>query len=159
MKPFFALVVLCICAFNSLFAQIFKPTHWKFESKRINSTEFYLIATVKLDTGWYIYSQFIKGDGPNPTTFTFKQSAQYELVGNTVESSDYTIFKLDEIFNMNTVRFSNEVKFTQHIKLKKTVAQILGTVLFFTRTDKLAIPPDEKDFQYRLKTSSDVSKD
>ena len=153
MKQVFALIFAFFITIKFLCAQISNPAHWKFEAKKINDTEFDLIATVKLDSGWYIYSQFIKGDGPIPTAFVFKSNIQYVFIGKMEEASENRISEFDKIFDMQTTRFKNEVKFTQRIKLKKEFANISGTVTFFTRTDEKAIPPNEEDFHYRLKIS------
>ncbi len=156
MKQFFALVFAFICTITCLSAQIFKPVHWKFDTKKINDTEFDLIATAKLDKGWYTYSQFIKGDGPLPTTFTFKPSVQYQLVGKNEEASEHTKSGFDKIFDMNITKFSDEVRFTQHVKLKTPTADISGNVTFQSCDDEKCLPPNDEDFNYKLIGNSSV---
>ena len=156
MKKLLSLLIVFITIFNVSNAQIFKPVHWKFDAKKINDTEFDLIATAKLDKGWYTYSQFIKGDGPLPTTFTFKSSDQYYLVGKNEESSDHTKSGFDKIFDMNITKFSDEVRFTQRVKLITPTANISGNVSFQSCDDEKCLPPNDEDFNYKLMASASV---
>ena len=110
-------------------AQILNPVKWSFESKKISDSEYDLIATAKLDRGWFIYSQFLVGDGPVPTALTFKLTPQYQLVGKAAEVSDHKKSGFDKIFEMNITKFSDEVKFIQRIK-------ITGSTDIFIRYEK-----------------------
>ena len=153
MKKIATLLFYFLFFINLLSAQIYKPVHWKFDAQKINDTEFDLIATAKLDKGWYTYSQFIKGDGPIPTSFTFKPNTQYDLVGKTEEASDHTKSGFDKIFDMNITKFSDEVKFTQHVKLKTPAADISGSVNYQSCDEEKCLPPQDEDFHYALKGS------
>ena len=81
MKKLIFLIFICNAfVSNTLSAQILNPIKWSFDAKKISDTEYDLIATAKIDKGWYTYSQFIGNDGPVPTSLTFEKSAQYQLV-------------------------------------------------------------------------------
>ncbi len=153
MKKISSLLFIFIGTVTFLNAQIFKPVHWKFDSKKINDTEYDLIATAKLDKGWYTYSQFIKGDGPIPTAFTFKPTGQYELIGKTEEASEHTKSGFDKIFDMNITKFSDEVRFTQHVKLKAASADISGSVNYQSCDEEKCLPPQDEAFNFALKSS------
>src|SRR5262245_33271087 len=66
-------------------AQILEPYKWSFKVEQTKPDEATLIFTVKLDSGWHIYSQFITGDGPMPTAVHFKNSSAYKLAGKAEE--------------------------------------------------------------------------
>ena len=67
---------------HSARAQMERPVSWKFAVQLIAGTqEAILTFTVNVSGKWHIYSQFIEAGGPEPTSFTFTPSADYELVG------------------------------------------------------------------------------
>lgn len=145
-----------LCTFFSLSAQILNPVKWSFESKKVNDTEFDLVATAKLDRGWYIYTQHINSDdGPIPTKFAFKPSPQYQLIGGKPnEVSDHKKTGYDKIFAMNLTKFSESVQFVQRIKLTGQSAQISGSVEYGTCDDEKCLPPQDASFTYNLSVGS-----
>jgi thiol:disulfide interchange protein len=134
---------------NSLSAQILNPIKWSFEAKKISDTEYDLVATAKIDKGWYTYSQFIGNDGPVPTSLTFDKSAQYQLVGKAEEVSDHKKSGFDKIFDMNITKFSDEVKFIQRVKTTGAT-EIKGKVNYQTCDDEKCLPPMDADFSYKI---------
>ncbi len=146
----FLLPILLFAA--TTFAQIVKPVKWSFETKKISDTEFDLIATAKLDKGWYIYSQNIVGDdGPIPTKFTFKTTPQYQLVGGKPnEVSDHKKSGFDDIFQMNVTKFSESVQFVQRVKLNAANAQISGSVEFMSCDNEKCLPPSDEPFNFNV---------
>ena len=150
-KLIFIFSVLFITV-NSLSAQILNPVKWSFEAKKVNDTEFDLVATAKLDKGWNIYTQHINGDdGPIPTKFTFKETPQYQLIGGKPnEVSDHKKTGYDKIFAMNVTKFSESVQFIQRVKLTGSAAQISGSVEYGTCDDEKCLPPQDEAFNYSL---------
>ena len=137
-------------------AQILNPVKWSFESKKISDSEYDLIATAKLDRGWFIYSQFLVGDGPVPTALTFKLTPQYQLVGKAAEVSDHKKSGFDKIFEMNITKFSDEVKFIQRIKITGST-DIKGSAEWQTCDDEKCLPPNQQDFSYRINMSASTN--
>lgn len=140
---------------NSLTAQILNPVKWSFEAKKVNDTEFDLVATAKLDKNWNIYTQHISADdGPIPTKFVFKPTPQYQLVGKTNEVSDHKKSGYDKIFAMNVTKYSESVQFVQRVKLSAASAQISGSVEYGTCDDEKCLPPQEENFNYNISAGS-----
>ena len=137
-------------------AQILNPVKWSFESKKISDTEYDLIATAKLEKGWFIYSQFLVGDGPVPTALTFKPTPQYQLIGKAAEVSDHKKSGFDKIFEMNITKFSDEMKLIQRIKVNGST-DIKGSVEWQTCDDEKCLPPNQQDFSYKISMSSSTS--
>lgn len=158
MKQLIFIISMC-SAFvsNTLSAQILTPIKWVFEAKKISDTEYDLVATAKIDKGWYTYSQYIGNDGPVPTTFTFQKSPisrdattpQYQLVGKVEEVSDHKKTGFDKIFDMNITKFSDEVKFIQRVKTSG-LTEVKGSVNFQTCDDEKCLPPSDVDFDYKI---------
>jgi thiol:disulfide interchange protein len=149
MKKFFSTLTAFLLIFNVSFAQILSPVKWSFEAKKISDTEYDLVATAKLDKGWYIYSQFLVGDGPVPSSLTFKPTPQYQLVGKAAEVSDHKKSGFDKMFEMNITKFSDEVKFVQRVKVTGST-DIKGSVNWQACDDEKCIPPTDKDFSFSI---------
>jgi thiol:disulfide interchange protein len=159
MKKLASLVALLTLVMNVNFAQIIKPVKWSFESKKISDTEFDLIATAKLDKGWFIYSQTLVGDGPIPTKFTFKPTPQYQLVGGIPkEVSDHKKAGFDPIFDMNVTKYSESVQFVQRVKLTGAAAQIGGSVEFMSCDSEKCLPPSDEEFTFNVSSGAGTSR-
>ena len=159
MKKLIFLIFICnALVSNTLSAQILNPVKWSFEAKKISDTEYDLVATAKMDKGWYIYSQFLGGtDGPVATTLTFQKSPtnrdaatpQYQLVGKAEEVSDHKKSGFDKLFDMNITKYSDEVKFVQRVKTT-SLTEVKGVVNFQTCDDEKCLPPTDVDFIYKI---------
>ena len=83
MKRFLLLFTVFLSSFS--YAQILEPVDWVFYSKKISDNEFELSFIAHIDEHWAVYSQFVDDGGPLPTTFTFEENTDFELVDNVVE--------------------------------------------------------------------------
>ena len=96
-------------------AQIFDPVSWEFTQHQLSDNEIELQFKASIDDKWYIYSQFIEGDGPVPTEFTFTSEGGYELIDGVTEGE--SIEEFDPNFDMILKYFGHEAIFTQKIKV------------------------------------------
>jgi thiol:disulfide interchange protein len=133
--------------FFGLHAQILDPVKWTQNLRQVDDTHFELILKARLDKDWSIYSQFIEGDGPIPTSFQFTPGDHYELVGKTREEGDRHE-GYDPIFEMEVIKFTREATFTQKIKVKKFGVPIVGFLEFMTCDKERCLPPKEVDFRF-----------
>ncbi len=156
MKKFLNTIFALLLFIGLNHAQILTPVKWSFESKKISDSEYDLIATAKLDRGWFIYSQFLTGDGPVPTALTFKPTPQYQLIGKAAEVSDHKKSGFDKIFEMNITKFSDEVKLIQRVKINGST-DIKGSVEWQTCDDEKCLPPNQQDFSYRIIMSANAA--
>ena len=86
---------------------------WSFELvQEEGSNEAELVFTARIDEGWHLYSQFLGDDGPIPTQFYFKDSANYERTGPTEEITP-PVLEYDPNFEMELLYFSEEAVFSQ----------------------------------------------
>lgn len=142
------LLLLSIVSFSN--AEILTPVKWKFSIAQETENEATLIFKAKIDKGWHLYSQHLSSDmGPIPTAFIFKESTDYELVGNVEESKSVTAY--DNTFQMDLSYFSDSAIFTQ--KIKKLIdgeIKIEGYVESMVCDDERCLPPDEEDFEFTL---------
>ncbi len=133
-------------------AQILQPVRWSFDLQHIANDEFDLVFRAHIDKGWYVYSQFLEGEGPIPTSFHFDEGTHYVLIGTTQESGAHRKSGFDPIFEMEVVKYAKEVTFTQRVRVKNYDKPITGWLEFMTCDDTRCLPPEEVDFQFDLKS-------
>ena len=131
-------------------AQVLEPVKWKTSVIKISETEYELVATATINSGWHLYSQSVPEDGPLPTKFKFEGNANYLKKGNTLEEDGHTVN--DPIFEMEIKYFDKSADFKQRIKLKgKVPFQVKGTVEFMVCDDSRCLPPTEVELVYDVK--------
>ncbi|MFO0356545.1 MAG: protein-disulfide reductase DsbD family protein [Sphingobacteriaceae bacterium] len=126
------------------------PVHWKYEAKKISDCEYELVFKAKIDEPWHIYSLVKAGDdGPNPTSFVFNKSKDYQLVGKVVESTPTKVF--DKVFEMNVAYHPKTATFTQKIKvLTANKFKITGTYEAQACTEEKCIFPPADKFELEI---------
>ncbi len=149
MKYLFTILFILTLSFTAT-AQIFKPVKWVTSVEKISDTEYTLIATATIDSGWHLYSQTVPEDGPIPTTFSFKGNDNYSKKGNTKEGKGHEVD--DKVFNMKIKYFDKKASFKQRIKVKATGEfEIKATVEFMVCNDSQCLPPNEIDLVFTIK--------
>ena len=143
------MLLFIIIGSMQLFAQILKPVKWSYASKRTGKDEGVIFIKANIETGWHIYSQFVKGDGPLPTSFKFQPSADYELIGEVSEPKAITRF--EKAFGINVSYFEQSVIFQQKCKLKSAHPVVKGSLEYMTCNDQKCLPPDDVDFSITMK--------
>jgi len=115
MRKIFVLLALFVLNLN---AQE-NPVKWSFETKKVSDCEYDIIFKAKIDEPWHIYSVVkSEGDGPFPSSFVFKNTKQYKLIGSIKESTPVKEF--DKVFETNVMYHAKRATFTQRIKLLVT---------------------------------------
>jgi len=148
MKKIFLLLAFFTLV-NSSFAQIYDPVKWSTSTQKISETEYDLIVTATIEAKWHLYSQNVPADGPIPTSFSFKKSADFKVVGKTSEEKGISSF--DPVFEMEIKYFENKATFKQRIKvLSEKSFKIAGTVEFMVCDDASCLPPSEIDLTFLI---------
>jgi hypothetical protein len=99
---------------------------------------------------WHIYSQNTDPNGPVPTTITFNSNPLITKNGKTKEVGKIEK-KYDKDLKANTLYYSNNVVFTQNIKLKgKAKTTINGKINFMVCDDEKCLPPKDVSFSIKL---------
>lgn len=135
--------------FSSLNAQIYNPVSWTYSQKALpnNETELSFIATI--EPGWHMYSQFIPEGGPIVTSFTYVKNSAVQILGKVSEPKPTEEF--DKNFNMTLKYFSNKAIFKQRIKVNAATTVLKGTIEYMSCDDKQCTPPQEVEFEFKLK--------
>ena len=130
--------------------QILEPVTWEFETVKISETEYDLVFTAKIDYKWSVYSQYIDGFGPIPTSFEFDKNANVELIGDVVEDQTNKVTEQDPVFEMIVSKFYSKAKFTQKVNLIGDASPVSGYLTFMTCDDTRCLPPTDIDFVFEL---------
>ena len=153
-------LIITLCSFLvfgvTLNAQVLDPVEWTTSVEKISDTEYDLISTASIDSGWHLYSQNVPDNGPIPTTFLYKANGNYELIGKTTEEKGHTID--DPVFQMVIKFFEDKAEFRQRIKiLNQEVSIVEGEVEYMVCDDEKCLPPDYIDLVFNLNNAKTVN--
>ncbi len=149
MKQKIFLLLAALMITFGLKSQMLEPVKWSFSQTKISNDEFELIFKATIEPRWHLYSQDIPMSPP-ATTFTFKPSDQYKLVGRVVEESD-VIEEYDPNFEMTLKYFANSAVFKQKVKVwVDQPITVKGSLDFMSCDDTKCLPPADVDFSFDL---------
>ncbi|WP_297091453.1 cytochrome c biogenesis protein CcdA [uncultured Draconibacterium sp.] len=129
-------------------AQLVEPVKWSFAQNKISANEFELVFTAKIEKGWHMYSTDLPEGGPIKTSFYFEKVENVELIGEPTPDKEVTE-EFDKSFQMDLRWFSDEVNFTQKVKVAGA-GEITGYVEFMSCNDETCTPPMEATFSFDL---------
>lgn len=144
----FLSVLLVASTFSTAVSQIYDPIDWSFSVERISETEAKLYFDVKLEDGWHLYSQHIDGDGPVPTSFTFKELGLAKLKGDVAEGKGHSA--MDPNFGIVLKYFDGEARFTQKVTVSAAATVVKGELEFMVCNDERCLPPDYFPFEFKI---------
>lgn len=150
MKKFLLAITLVFPAL--LFSQIFNPVEWEFSQEDLGTGEYKLVFKASIEDHWHLYSQFVEDDGPLPTTFTFFESDDFQLIGSTEEGQP--IEEYDPNFDMVLAYFDKEATFIQKVKALNEGAKVEGELMFMVCDETQCLPPEYVDFSFSLGAAS-----
>jgi thiol:disulfide interchange protein DsbD len=137
-----------------LLAQFETPVTWSWEASKISEQEYELVFKANVQDGWTLYSQFIDGDGPIPTSFEYELGEHFELIGTTQEEGNRKE-GFDEIFKINVAKFlAGTVYFKQRVKVFNADLPIVGYLTFMTCDDEQCLPPKDIDFSFSFSVAA-----
>lgn len=135
-------------------AQIYDPVEWSASVEKIEESEdeYRLIIDANIEKDWHLYAQNVPEGGPIPTSFSFGENDNFELVGDTEEEEGKTVN--DPVFGMRIKFFEDQVTFRQNIKLLKETAVVNATVEFMVCDDERCLPPAIEKFKIYVPEAS-----
>ena len=130
---------------STLHAQQTDPVHWHFSNKKINDNTYELHFTANIDTQWHIYAQDNPEDLGLPTTISFNNNSQTDLVGKIKEVGSLIEKKGDS--GLVVKYYSNKIDFVQMLNVKTNEKLIIsGVVKFMACTDTHCLPEAQRRF-------------
>lgn len=149
------ILIFCFASVLSFFSNAqnnapLDPVKWFYVAQKTADGEYNLLITANIEKKWNIYSQYLpSNDGPVATTFSFEKDNIAELVGKTTEDG-HKKEGFDEMFEMNVVKFTDKVVFTQKVKVKKGTKSIKGVVNYMCCDSEMCLPPKDVSFEILL---------
>ncbi|MCF8275856.1 MAG: thioredoxin family protein [Flavobacteriales bacterium] len=154
MLRFFLSMLLTASVFSSAYAQIYDPVKWSFSAERVSETEANLIFSAALEKGWHLYSQFIDGDGPVPTSFIFQDLGTAKLNGKVSEGEGHK--EMDPNFGIELKYFENKARFVQKVNVSPAATTVKGELEFMVCNDERCLPPDYLPFEFKIPKAKSV---
>ncbi|MBN1387715.1 MAG: thioredoxin family protein [Bacteroidales bacterium] len=131
------------------FSQIYDPVEWSFSYEKVNDKNYDLIFTATIEEKSHLYSMHLPEGGPIPTSFTFEESGDYELVGETREMDEGEVV-FDQAFEMEIKYFSGKAEFRQTISSSVDNFSVKGYVTFMACDDERCSPPQDREFNISI---------
>ena len=148
MKKIFLLLAFFALG-NTSYSQIHDPVKWSTSVEKISDSEYDLVVKATIEAKWHLYSQNVPDNGPIPTSFSFKTSPDFKLVGKTSEEKGHTVH--DPVFEMEIKYFDNKAIFKQRIKIStQNAVKIIGEVEFMVCDDSSCLPPTVIDLAFLI---------
>jgi len=131
--------------------KLLKPVTWDFDLEKISESDYYLVYKANIEQGWTVYSQFIDGDGPVPTSISFEGIDGIELVGGGEESGKKKE-GYDKIFQMEVTKYLSDEPFIikQKVKVKDASIPVTGYLTYMTCDKEKCLPPTDIDFSFDI---------
>ncbi len=125
---------------------IFDPVSWVATLTKTGDNTYTAVFDATIDKGWYVYSMDNSGDGPIPTSFTFTESTDIVFNGSIQESGTHRMDIFDPIFEMQVVKYKEDLSFVQEFSASGPNAKVTGFFEFMTCDDRRCLPPQVIDF-------------
>ena len=153
---FFKLFLLLLLS-NIAISQELDPVDWTYDIKHIDGDEFLLTFTADIEEGWTVYSQFIEGDGPVPTSLNFETEGVEKVGESTEKGSKKEGF--DKIFEIDVTKYLADQPFelTQKIKVPSDMKSMSGYLTYMTCDKEKCLPPTDVDFTFELNRGGDAT--
>jgi len=139
-------------------SQILTPVKWDYETNKISVEEYEMVFTAHMDEGWGISSLTSSEDGPEPTSFKFKESGDFELIGDITEGEENKTTKKEPLFDGALVtKFHEKAVFKQRVKVQQNASKIEGTLSFQTCDDERCLIPTDIDFEFNYNSDTGLT--
>lgn len=131
-------------------AQIHNPVKWSTSTERVNDSDFELVLTADIESGWHLYSQKVPEGGPIPTTISFTEVPEsFQLLGSPEEGEGHEEY--DNVFEMDIKYFETRAVFKQRVRvLTDEKTSVVGVVEFMVCDDANCLPPTEVDISFEI---------
>ncbi len=129
---------------------------WKKDVKAVNDTEFDIVFTATLSSGWHLYGTDIEDGGPQKTELNFDKIEGVELIG-ALKEIDKAESKFDEMFGMNITYFELSASFVQRFKITKPNYKVEAYIRYMVCNDGQCLPPTNFEFTLEGKAAANTA--
>jgi len=144
---FLQLILVCMISSSPVISQS-DIVDWTYEIINENDSK-QLKITADIKSGWFIYSQHTDPDGPIPTAFSISITGSDDEISQVKEVTK-PIRNYSELFEVEVLKFKNEVIFTQVLPDAKEGDVISGTVTYMSCDKSRCLPPKTVPFEVKI---------
>lgn len=145
MKKLILLLSIIVSLASTLSGQIFDPVSWSFSYDDLGEGRYELIFKASIEEGSHLYGIDIPSGGPIPTSFSYGESGDYKLIGDTKSLTEgEEVF--DTAFEMDILYYSNEAEFRQVVESDLKSFTVEGFITYMACDDERCSPPQDLDF-------------
>lgn len=130
--------------------EIVQPVKWTYSFTENEHNEIELTFQAKIEDGWSLYSQYITGDGPIPTSINYESDIVL-IDEQAKETGTHRTEKHDEMFDMVLIKYKDDLTLTQTIKTENNIKTISGYIEYMCCTNEQCIFPEPYKFTFNLK--------
>jgi hypothetical protein len=126
------------------------PVKWDISLKHLDAEKYELVLNANIEKGWYVYSMFLPSD-EGPVATSIMLDSHYQSFGTATEKSsksDNRIEGYDEIFDMQLIKYKNDLTITQSIRCPDPSKELKGTLTFMTSDNERCLPPVDIEFSF-----------
>lgn len=141
----FVLLALFVAGL-SLNAQIYDPVDWTFSYEKVDEGVYEIVFMADIEEHSHLYSINLPEDNISiPTSFTFAESADFEIIMELFEVDTPKVVFND--LGYNDVYFSEKAEFRVRVKSSMTSFPVKGYVTYMACDDERCSPPQDVDFE------------
>lgn len=142
-------LIAVIFAVGNITAQMVSPVKWKIRLDKTSEKEGVVVFDATIDKGWHLYSTTMPEGGPTPTTFTWEELENVELVGDiTPDRAPHE--ELDMMFELTLGWWSDAVSLKQKVKFTDPKNyKISGYLNYMACNDQTCQAPQTENFEFK----------
>ncbi|MBH2025105.1 MAG: thioredoxin family protein [Flavobacteriales bacterium] len=149
------LVLLLVCLFQGISAQIKDPVKFKYNINSLPNGVYEAVLTATIEKNWHIYSEDLPPDSGIPTEMLLSSKEGIQLVGSVIEVGKKHD-EFSEAFGAQIVYYSDLVLFKQKFKLKDNTkpATVTAEITYQTCNDRVCLAPNTLEFDQKITPTS-----
>jgi len=148
MKEFSIFILFTLFASMTAVGQMENPVSWTVKAD-VAEEVITITYEANIDDGWYVYSQYLESDlGPIPTSINLENKGLEQM--GTPEELGKKKEGYDSLFEMNIVKYANQLSIVQKVKNQPGLKNIKGYIEFMTCDDSRCLPPANIDFDIAI---------
>ncbi len=155
-KLYSTLVMLLLCL--GAWAQFENPVKFTVEKRAVSDTEFEIVFSGSIESGWHVYGPDIADGGPTKAAITLEKQEGVKPVGALkVEGEVHR--GMDPMFEMEVSYMENSTKLVQRFEITGEKYDLAGYLTYGACNDESCLPPTDVDFSFQGEGVKAVAKE
>ncbi len=148
------MLLLCLGAW----AQFENPVKFTVEKRAVSDTEFEIVFSGSIESGWHVYGPDIADGGPTKAAITLEKQEGVKPVGALkVEGEVHR--GMDPMFEMEVSYMENSTKLVQRFEITGEKYDLAGYLTYGACNDESCLPPTDVDFSFQGEGVKAVAKE